>query len=82
MVLARKTERASSFGEAGDCKGAGMRGVLNGGTRLETSLHLAIFPVKLPIDESLCLSVRLRNGCFGMLCAFTRVNALPPGRKY
>ncbi len=44
MVLARKTERASSFGEAGDCNGAGMRGVLMGEPASKTACTLQFWP--------------------------------------
>jgi hypothetical protein len=47
-----------------------------GEARLKTSLHPAIFPVKRPIDKSLCLSARLHAARYGVLCAFTGVNAL------
>jgi hypothetical protein len=46
IVLVRRTERASSLDEAGDCNGAGMRGVLMGEARLKTSLHHAVLAVK------------------------------------
>ena len=62
MVLARKTGRASSFGEAGDC----------GKTCLENSLHLRNLAVNYLDAGNLCLSVRLRIGRYKALCVFTR----------
>src|SRR6202021_3467772 len=70
MVLARRTGRASPLGEAGDCNGAGMRGVLMGNPP-QNQLAPCNFGRQVWDGRSLCLSVRLHIGGFGVLSVFT-----------
>jgi hypothetical protein len=80
MVLARKTGRASSFWEAGDCNGAGMREVL---MRNPPRNQIAPCDFRRQAPECwkpLAISAFTRLGS-GVLWVFTRVNTSPTMRK-
>ena len=76
MVLARRIERDSPCGETGDCNGPGMRGMLMGKPASKSACTPANRSSSVGMMEAFSLSVRLRGGRSGVLCAFTRVNAL------
>src|SRR6202021_393024 len=72
MVLARRTGRASPLGEAGDCNGAGMRGVLMGKPASKPACTLRFCPSSAGIWKPLFISAFTHRALSSALCVYAR----------
>ena len=76
MVFARKAGRPSSFGEAGDCNGAGMRGVLMGKPASKSACTLRFWPSSVGMLEALVYQCVYAAGALECFARLRRVNVL------